>query len=144
SDCQKVEETAFKEADAALRANDGTGKYLGKAVFRKIIDSPLPLGIGLTESPAADVKGVTASNIEPKLDINDIKEKMATFIKEAVAQEFKTQTQISLSAKNTVNKNEDKSKNMKINKPEDLTDETLKEVKASEVTDFLKTEIKKA
>lgn len=156
ADCKKVEEEdAFKKADAALRANDGNGKYDGKIVYREIIDQPLPLGVGLTENPAADVKGLTTdaataattSITAPASTLNfdaDVKAHLEEITQKYFENIAAKQLEISQIQKNTVNKNENHNKIMKITKPEDITDEALKEVKASEVTEFLKTEIKKA
>lgn len=153
ADCKKVEEEVFKKADAALRANDGNGRYEGKAVYRKIVDQPLPLGIGLTETPAADVKGVATNKTAASLIPIDnksanIDDNVKAYLEEITQKHFENiaskQLEISQIQKNTVNKNENHNKIMKITKTEDITDEALKEVKASEVTEFLKSEMKKA
>ena len=52
---------------ANLRTFGGSGKIdKSKSVYRKVIGNVVPLGIGLTETPAADVKGVATIKIEEK------------------------------------------------------------------------------
>ena len=107
-----------------LKAFGGKGSIEnGKKIYRKIIDKVVPLGVGLTETPAADVKGVlTLKETENiTLDNKDIKGS-------------------SQNKQNTVLNN----KIMKIQNISDITDESLKEVTASAVTDFISEEIKKA
>ena len=61
-----------------LRGQGGTGELDdGRHVYRKVVEQVVPLGIGLTETPAADVKGVA------------IKEE--TVAEEAQAEENETQ-----------------------------------------------------
>ena len=48
----------MEKIGANLRSSGGNGKFDDKNVFREVIGEPLPLGIGLTESPAAKVKGI--------------------------------------------------------------------------------------
>ena len=59
SDASQIE-----DLKANLRAFGGSGKInKTKSVYRKVVGNVIPLGIGLTETPAADVKGiVTAKN----------------------------------------------------------------------------------
>lgn len=53
------------DADPLLRANEGKGVYEGKRIYRLANKGVLAVGIGLTEEPAAAVKGIlTASNEE--------------------------------------------------------------------------------
>ena len=44
---------------ANLKSLGGTGKLEdGRSVYRRVTEQVVPLGIGLTETPAADVQGV--------------------------------------------------------------------------------------
>ena len=57
-----------KELQANLKALGGKGETEdGKKVYRKVINDVVPLGIGLTETPAADVKGVFGRNLVTKI-----------------------------------------------------------------------------
>ena len=122
-----------------LRGQGGTGELDdGRHVYRKVVEQVVPLGIGLTETPAADVKGVA------------IKEE--TVAEEAQAEENETQEETldepkqventSLSNDNDVNIKKDVV--MKITCMKDINDESLKTLEASAVHDFIQDEIKKA
>lgn len=109
-----------------LRAFGGSGMMdNGKKVYRKIVDKVVPLGVGLTETPAADVKGILVSKVESENKLENTK--------------ANEENLISQNNKNTVLK-----ENMKIQNISDITDESLKQVTASAVTDFIAEEIKKA
>jgi len=119
---EKIEDQEkVKEFATNLRALGGTGKVNGKNVYRQVIGNIVPLGIGLTENPAANVKGVaTNKTIEKKQE--------------------KNQKNISQSKENSVKDNTI----MKLNSIQDITDENLKEMSASVVSDFVESELKKA
>lgn len=111
-----------------LKAFGGSGTIDGgKKIYRKIIDKVVPLGVGITETPAADVKGILT--IKPEQDMK------------VEASEAVEQKDISQNNKNTVDNN---NKVMKINAISDITDENLKQVSASVISDFISEEIKKA
>ncbi len=124
----------------------------GKMIFRKVVGaSVVPLGIGLTQNPAADVEGVVVKNdsvdIEVKNDKNlsssdeDIAEKQ---VSEPVAEKnLKNKKIISHELKTDVNENKD-STIMEIKNIKDITDESLKEVSASVISDFIESELEKA
>lgn len=103
-----------------LKSFGGSGKTKdNKYIYRKVLGKVIPLGIGFTLNPAADVQGVaTASETEV------------------------------FSSENTISQNEnlDVKKEriyMKISKIEEITDTLLKEVSAASITDFIADEIKK-
>lgn len=103
-----------------LKAFGGSGKTKdNKYLYRQVVGKVIPLGIGFTLNPAADVQGVaTASD------------------KEAISNE------------NIISQNDnlDVKKEriyMKISKIEEITDSLLKEVSAASITDFIADEIKK-
>lgn len=114
---------------ANLRAEGGSGKIDGGGfVYRKVVGQVVPLGIGLTANPAADVKGVSIIKPEMKIQV-DSSEKN------------------SLSGYDDVNSNiiiEKISAPMKINKIEDITSELLKTVEASAIADFIQEQLKSA
>ena len=118
---------AIEKYKGYLKAFGGSGVTDGgKKVYRKIIDKVVPLGVGLTETPAADVKGIiTSKTINVETD------------QSAQANE---QNDISQNNKNTVLKE----KVMKIQNISDITEESLKQVTASAISDFISEEIKKA
>ncbi len=144
--------TDEEEIDALkdhLQAFGGTGKLEdGTKVYRKVINTVVPLGIGLTESPAADVKGIITQKeefsperieppIEPEKDQNmeeDRKNRILKNIENNSSQ---------LKEKN-VKEDKEIRVTMKINSIRDITDDVLNEVKATDISNFISQEIKKA
>jgi hypothetical protein len=136
-----------------LRALGGTGKVEEYSVYRMPSKGTLPLGIGLTETPAADVKGVAAPVEEKQTEASE----KTTEILEKKAEEVVTEQntvvanieidkkiennseKISQCEKNVVNRNSI----MKLTL-QDITDEKLKEVKASSIVEMVNEEINKA
>ena len=117
-----TEPDQIKEHSVKLKALGGDGKMNGKYVYRQVVGRIVPLGIGLTENPAADVKGIATK-------------------KTLVEKSNKKEKNISESTKTSVKKD---NKVMKINSIKDITDENLKEMSASVVSEFVENELKKA
>ena len=119
------EEVTSMEKD--LKALGGEGKTKdGMFVYRKVIGNVVPLGIGLTETPAADVKGV-ATKDTVKAEEENFAEVEETSQKEQNI---------------VINQNEDIA--MKIESIKDITDESLKQLSASAVSDYIESELKEA
>ena len=109
------------ELEQNLRAFGGSGRLPdGRYVYRQVITDVVPLGIGLTETPAADVSGILAENKKDKINLNE-----------------NNSSQIN---QNTVKNN----KAMKIENLNDINDETMKELSASSIADFIQSELEKA
>lgn len=96
-----------------LKGFGGSGKDGDTSLYRKIVGNVIPLGIGLTTSPAADVKGVSIITPETEKQIEQKSEEISQSIESTVIKERI---------------------NMKITKVDDITDELLKEAKASDVS----------
>ncbi len=107
-----------------LRAFGGSGKVdKTKSVYRKVIGNVVPLGIGLTETPAADVKGIATLKSEASAEI--IEENISKI--------------------DNLNVNTDiDNKVMKITSIKDITDESLKQATASQISDLIEQELKVA
>ncbi len=125
----------------SLRVYGGSGKTEeGKHIYRQVTEDVLPLGIGLTENPAADVSGVAVKKKADKIgvasDENLKKEDNEISDTESVEK-------ISQSTIKNVTKSKD-STIMTIKSLKDITDESLKELSASAVSDFIEDELKKA
>lgn len=119
SHAEKITEPEkIQEFAENLRALGGSGKLNGKNIYRQVVGNIVPLGIGLTENPAADVKGVLTQTEKNK----------------------KIEKNISESKQNSVKDNNV----MKLNSIQDITDENLKEMSASVVSEFVENELKKA
>jgi hypothetical protein len=110
-----------------LKSFGGSGKLEdGRSVYRKVVNDIVPLGIGLTESPAADVKGVAVKDEgQPENKENNGEN-------------------ISQSEEINVNKLAEDSTIMKITRIQDITDDSLKTLSASAVADFIEEELKRA
>ena len=120
------ESTEIDRIKDNLKAYGGNGKIDEKTfIYRKVINNVVPLGIGLTETPAADVEGVAVKRSDEDLILN------------------KNKNNSSQKQEKTVNNDKD-IKIMKINSMTDITDESLKVLEASAVSDFIQDEIKKA
>ena len=125
--------TKVNEIGTELRALGGTGEYEGKKVYRKVYGNVVPLGIGLTENPAADVKGVAT-----EISREDIKEEVS---EENKLKNGVSEKNVSHYKENNVIENKDST--MEINSIKDITEETLKEVSASSVAEFIQSELEK-
>lgn len=112
-----------------LKCFGGAGVKDGKTYYRMPNEDVIPMGIGLTEKPAADVVGVAVEKTENKNEdqIN-----------------IKSSTEESISHLNKNNVKIERINNMKITSIQDITDENLKQCTASAVTEFIASEIKKA
>jgi len=131
-------EIEIKALEDNLKAMGGEGKTRdGKYVYRKVIGNVVPLGIGLTETPAADVKGISTDttaeleDLQSKLSVEKDKDTFAEVDKTSQIQE-----------KNVIIQNEEKI--MKIESIKDITNESLKELSASAVSDYIESELKEA
>lgn len=116
-----------------LRSCGGTGLLEdGRLVYRKVVEQVVPLGIGLTETPAADVKGVAIEQEEEKEE----------YASDSTETEANTPETTSHSIENNVNNKKDVV--MKITSLKDINNDTLKTLEASAVHDFIQEELKKA
>ena len=120
-----------------LKGFGGDGKLEnGKNIYRHVIGDVVALGIGLTESPAADVEGV-AVKVTEKMKV---KKEEKSDSEEILDKSLKTQQNISQNNENNVIENKDN--NMKITSLKDITNESLQELSASAVADFIEEQIK--
>ena len=126
-----ADEAKIKELQDHLRAFGG--KEIvdeNTKAYRQVTGNVVPLGIGLTETPAADVKGVSTEKTKKQKKEED-----------KLAKTDSTSNNISRKPiKNVILKENV----MKIKSIKDITDESLQEMSASVVTDFIEDEIKKA
>jgi hypothetical protein len=146
SDSAQVEELTPK-----LPAYGGTGRLEdGSYIYREMTNEVLAMGVGLTESPAAEVKGVAVQEDEDKSKAASIEDAILKVITEqkkpgGILCEEKIQNnanQISQPENDTVKDNSIIS--MKITSLKDITDEMLKQVKASSITDYIEEQLQEA
>ncbi len=117
----------------SLKAFGGSGKLQdGSKVYRLLCGDGLGLGCAITESPAAELNAIAVPQTETEsttkyiIDINNSKEIISQTNKQDVIND----------------KNLNSRKHMKINDIKDITDELLKEVKASNIVDFVEDKLK--
>jgi len=132
-----------------LRGFGGSGKLdNNKFIYRQVLGKVVPLGIGFTLNPAADVQGVATPPEEPiKIELKTNKSSNEIELKEEENAEIDQEPV--LASKNNISQEEslDVKKEriyMKITKIEDITDSLLKQVTASSITEFVAEELKKA
>ena len=137
-----------------MKSYGGTGYTEdGKEIFRKVTGSSVvPLGIGLTQNPAADVEGLITNkentNILLKDDdsateISENQEENATHSNSEIKENINNEKTISHQVKTDVNENKD-STIMEIKNIKDINDESLQELSASDISDFIESELEKA
>jgi hypothetical protein len=121
-----TEAEEIDKLDSHLRAMGGDGKLdNGKNVYRQVVAEVVPLGIGLTETPAAEVKGVATEE--------DKKEELPENQQNNSSQTETTNVNIS-----------EKTMKKTIENVKEISDESLKELSASSITEFIKSELEKA
>jgi len=141
SDADEVEKMKDK-----LKGFGGSGKLnQDKYIYRQVLGKVVPLGVGFTLNPAADVQGVATQSESPikielktkeSLDEQDEKDEVKADVSESISENTTSQED---------NLNVKKERiYMKITKIEDITDSLLKEATASSVVEFIAEEIKKA
>ena len=139
-----------------LKGFGGSGK-LGEAknIYRQVLGKVIPLGIGFTLNPAADVQGIAVPDSDPvQISLEDNKssedvEAMTSENIENLKKPEQTKGAETPQLKNTISQEENLNVKkdriyMKITKIEDITDSLLKEATASSVAEFIHEEIKKA
>lgn len=134
SDVKQIE-----KYQSSLKGFGGSGKIdNNKMIYRQVLGKVVPLGVGLTLNPAADVQGIAVQSENNNQIIEDNKDVEASVLKEKLE-----------SIENNISQEEDLNVKreriyMKITKIEDITDSLLKEATASSVVEFIAEEIKKA
>ena len=112
-----------------LKGFGGQGKFDDNSnIYRKVVNNVIPLGIGLTENPAADVKGVLTEN--------------GVTEEKALAEESLEKETISQNTNKTVKTK--KVEAMKIENLTDITDESLQTLTASAIHEFIQESLKQA
>lgn len=113
-----------------LRSFGGSGKVGNKHIYRQVLGKVVPLGVGLTLNPAADVQGVAVQTEEMDTKTEENTSSITIVEENNTSQDDK------------INVKKERIY-MKITKIEDITDTLLKEVTASSITEFIGEEIKK-
>lgn len=130
------DEKEINEVEACLTALGGNGKLNDLFAYRMPCQDVIPLGIGLTEKPAAEVKGIATESpieigqenniaIDKTEKTNEIIAKNENNISQTHLPDVKTERNV-----------------MKITDIKDITDETLKTCSASVISEFISTKLK--
>ena len=125
-----ADEEKIEKIKNNLKSLGGDGKIDEDHVYRLVTGDVVPLGIGLTENPAADVIGVATKQDEDQnllINKNKSSQNNEKNVNNEESQLHKSQTNI----------------DMKITSLKDITDESLKTMEASMVSDFIESELKK-
>jgi hypothetical protein len=126
-----TDEKEIEKMESSLRSFGGSGKISNnKYVYRQVLGKVVPLGVGLTLNPAADVQGVAVKTEEKALDIQENKSSIEMLNENNISQEADLNVKLERIY-------------MKITKIEEITDSLLSQVTASSVVDFIAEEIKK-
>ena len=144
----------IEKLESYLRAHGGEGKTEdGRYIYRQVINDVLPLGIGLTENPAADVQGIAVKE-EAKTEASEDEETEEVAEEKILPDKGENREEdCSRAIENNssqTNQNDVKPltqedhKFMKITSINDITDESMKELSASAVHDYIKEELEKA
>jgi hypothetical protein len=115
-----------------LKCFGGSGVKDGKSYYRMPNENVIAMGIGLTEKPAADVKGIATKIEETKASETIVLEAPVKKVEKIISQSQETNVKTR------------RETNMKITSITDITDENLKQCTASSVTEFIQSELKKA
>ncbi len=130
-----AEEEKVEQLKEFLKAFGGSGAVDEETqAYRQVIGEVVPLGIGLTEAPAADVKGV-ATGLTTEAEEEKKVEKTLVKSEEDI-NNISQQSKINVILK--------ESNHMKIKSVNDITNDLLKTVEANVVSDFIEEELKTA
>jgi hypothetical protein len=130
TDVEKLE-----ELKSSLKGFGGSGMLeSGAGVYRQVVNDVVPLGIGLTETPAADVVGVA---VKVKVAEENIQEQNKS---------SKTEENSSQIEEKNVTEHKELIVMDKLTNINQITDESLTagEVKASVITDFIENQLQEA
>ena len=107
----------------------------GDIVLLNLQGSVLPLGIGFTNTPAAEVSGVVISYDKPEVE-EAVKAEEDTKEKEIVES-----SKIKINKKSVQEENNNVKNNMQLNNIDDITEDSIKEIAASQVREFISNRI---
>jgi len=130
---------AIEKIKKYLKCFGGSGVKDGKSYFRMPSKNVIAMGVGLTEKPAAEVKGIAVKSDEkPQASVAE------TEASEDINKKNINTPVENISQSTEINVKRERTTNMKITSIADITDETLKQCTASVVTEFIQSELKKA
>ena len=144
------DENRVKSLKEHLKCFGGSGQLDDdRFVYRQVINDVVPLGIGLTNNPAAEVEGVAVTKKDKEDDSKLTNENESDDSTKTKTKQKPTNKrwENKSSAQETKNKNKIKTESnniMKIEKLTDITDESMQTLSASAITTFVEEELQKA
>lgn len=143
--CEMISDPDEIQKIEAAILNKSIAKYNGKRVYRLIDGGVTPIGIGLTENPAADVKGVACS-MQNNMEKDDKTMDEEASNKEKLELNEKNASKISEKEKLDVITNEKTIKIMPLQRLDQISDSGLKDgtITASAIVDFFNEKIQEA
>ena len=133
-----------------MKGFGGSGQLQdGRSVYRKVVNDVVALGVGLTVTPAAEVKGLisnkTLSEEEPSQEESsaEILEKVDKTT-DSETKPLENENKCSQLQEKTVAKDKGIIVMKEIKSLNDLNDDNLQQLSASQVTDFIEEELKKS
>jgi len=145
--------SAEKDVDSLkeyLKGFGGSGQLQdGRSVYRKVVNDVVALGVGLTVTPAAEVKGLISNRTLSEEDSSQ--EESSAEILEKVdkttdseIKPLENENKCSQLQEKTVAKDKGIIVMKEIKSINDLNDDNLQQLSASQVTDFIEDELKKS
>jgi len=119
----------------------------GDMVLLNLQGRVLPLGIGFTNTPAAEVSGVVISydtqekEVELKKDESKVAENINNEDTAEIDNEKIAASEIKINKKSVQEENKNVKNNMQLKNIDDITEDSIKEVAASEVREFISNRI---
>jgi hypothetical protein len=107
----------------------------GEMVLLNLQGSVLPLGIGFTNTPAAEVGGVVISYDKPEV------EEAVKAEDDAKEEKIVESSEIKMNKKSVQEENNNVKNNMQLNNIDDITEDSIKEIAASQVREFISSRI---
>jgi len=107
----------------------------GEMVLLNLQGNVLPLGIGFTNTPAAEVSGVVISYDKPEV------EEAVKAEDDAKEEKIVESSEIKMNKKSVQEENNNVKNNMQLNNIDDITEDSIKEIAASQVREFISNRI---
>jgi hypothetical protein len=116
----------------------------GDIVLLNLQGNVLPLGIGFTNTPAAEVSGIVISYDKPNVENKEDKAAAITMnndVVESIENPKIAASEIKMNKKSVPEENKNVKINMQLKNIDDITEDSIKEVAASQVREFISNRI---
>lgn len=139
----------FEKYDGKIIGNGGSGKDGSDYVYRTVNKDVIFLGGGLTLNPAGQVAGI----VIPDEDNQEVEANLKEKIEESILNTLEKQTEkLGIASEKSVTNNKEniltninqKNMDVKLTQIQDITDDSLKQLKATDLTKFIEDSLDKA